>query len=86
MKHLSQPQAEQYLQKKVGKLKTLWIKQHIKKCQTCKHLLDKIRDDIELMNEIKNALNEQVPLHSSKIEQKTLLKIKNRLETNSSIQ
>ena len=78
--HLTPELAEQYLQKQTNTLKNFNINRHLKKCPACSELITKIKDDMLLLDEINNALDEQEE-QPSELEQKTLLNLKQKLDS-----
>lgn len=80
MKHLSTEQIEQYLKNKTGLLKSLGLKQHLKKCPQCMELMQNAKDNVRLLKEVRDAVNDASNIVPEQIEQATLLNIKKKIE------
>ena len=79
MKHITPIQAELYLNNQVGIIHSALIKQHLSRCQECAGLITSAQENNNLANELRDAVNTIPDNASPGMEEKTQLKIKNKL-------
>lgn len=81
MKHITETEADKYLHGQLGLIEKMNIGKHLKRCQVCLKILDKLKADDKLLEEIKNAVDEFKNIPSSKAEKATMSKLKENLES-----
>ena len=60
-KHYSLSDLEKYTKKDINFVHRFFIKRHLNKCKECKDRLQCIGENEDLLNSIRNAINEDIP-------------------------
>ena len=81
MKHITEIQAEQYVNNRAGVLISVSIKKHLDRCGKCRDLIEKTRDDKSLLQEVRDAVKEIPDTAPDKLKKDTLLTIRKKLES-----
>ena len=73
MKHIDEVAGEKYANGSIGTIKKIQIEQHLKKCDKCRKIVDNVKIDRMLVEEIRDAVSviDEVNTANSVLEKKT---------------